>query len=629
MTKKVIFRADGNSSTGLGHLYRLFSLVEIVKDTLNFVFLTSQSSTSSVIPSTYNVAFIPKKISIEEEPGWIATNFSPNEYIIIADGYQFTSSYQKHIKDKGFKLIYIDDLAIEHMYADVVVNHSPYIQEKHYKKEAYTKLALGTKYALLRPLFLKAAIQRKTIKTVDSAFVCFGGADPLNLTLKAVAALLQIPSIKNIHIVLGGAYIDQEIFDLEEKHSDIIKIYRNISEEHLIKIMQKCNFAIAPASTILYELSCVKMPILSGFYVDNQELIYKGFIINDAIYKGENWRDYQVSDFVNKIEVILKENKFKDQIDAQKALFDDKIAARHLSLIKESLLTLGVLCSGGLGLDTLSKIVKNHTVQFILTDSNSDAIIEFATKNNIPFYAGNPRKGKGFNFIKEFSVDVIISINYLFLIDEDIINHSKLLTFNIHGSLLPKYRGRTPHVWAIINGEDKAGITAHIIDAGCDTGNIIHQIETPIEAEDTGATMLEKYANAYYPLVKKVLKDVVDDKLTTTIQKEEDATYFGIRKPKDGEINWNWTKEAIRNWVRAQAHPYPGAFTYYEGQKIIIDKVSISKIKISNNIQNGVIVQSAPTIVVKVNDGGINLDIIRTENCTFTVGKTFCYENRI
>ena len=76
------------------------------------------------------------------------------------------------------------------------------------------------------------------------------------------------------------------------------------------------------------------MPILSGFYVDNQELIYKGFISKEAIYKGENLRDYQVSDFVNKIEVILKENKFNDQIDAQKALFDDKIKFRLFNLIK-------------------------------------------------------------------------------------------------------------------------------------------------------------------------------------------------------------------------------------------------------------------------------------------------------
>lgn len=292
------------------------------------------------------------------------------------------------------------------------------------------------------------------------------------------------------------------------------------------------------------------------------------------------------------------------------------------------MLTIGILCSGGLGLDTLLKITKDYTIQFVLTDSNSIEIIEFATKNNIPVYAGNPRKGKGYSFIKEFSVDVIASINYLFLIEEDIIKHSNLLTFNIHGSLLPKYRGRTPHVWAIINGETKAGITAHIIDSGCDTGEIIAQIEVPIDKNDTGAIMLQKYATAYYPLVKKVLSDASTNSLELTKQNEKDATYFDKRTPKDGAINWNWAKENIRNWVRAQAYPYPGAFTFYNGHKIIIDKVSFSQMEILENIPNGTIVQSSPDLVVKVADGALNLDTIRTENCTFTKGNTFYNENR-
>lgn len=292
------------------------------------------------------------------------------------------------------------------------------------------------------------------------------------------------------------------------------------------------------------------------------------------------------------------------------------------------MLTLGVLCSGGLGLETLSKIAEDYAVKFVLTDSNSIGIIDFSIKKNIPFYAGNPRNKKGYNFVKNFDVDVIASINYLFLIEEDIINHSNKLTFNIHGSLLPKYRGRTPHVWAIINGEDKAGITAHIIDSGCDTGKIIHQIEMPIEASDTGAIMLEKYANAYYPLVEKVLKDISNNQLNLTNQKEEEATYYGKRTPKDGEINWEWTKEDIRNWVRAQANPYPGAFTFYNGRKVIIDKVSFSKDKTTNNQDNGEIILLKPNVVVKTINGALNIDVIRTENCIFNIGNKFGNENR-
>jgi methionyl-tRNA formyltransferase len=292
------------------------------------------------------------------------------------------------------------------------------------------------------------------------------------------------------------------------------------------------------------------------------------------------------------------------------------------------MLILGVLCSGGLGFDTLLKIHKVYEIQFILTDKKSVDIIQFSKERNIPVFAGNPRNGAGYKFIKDISVDVIVSINYLFLIEEDIFNHSNKITFNIHGSLLPKFRGRTPHVWAIIKGEKKTGITAHFINSGCDTGKIIAQIEIPIEENDTGGILLEKYAKEYFPLIENVLEKVESNQLTLTEQIEANASYFGKRTSVDGEINWTWNEETIRNWIRAQAHPYPGAFTFYEGQKIIIDKISIIDYKSNASIQAGEIVQVNSEIIVKTGKGFIKLDRIRTENCIFKVGKKFKNEDR-
>jgi methionyl-tRNA formyltransferase len=292
------------------------------------------------------------------------------------------------------------------------------------------------------------------------------------------------------------------------------------------------------------------------------------------------------------------------------------------------MLTLGVLCSGGLGFDTVLKIHKVYEIQFILTDKKSVDIIQFSKEKNIPVFAGNPRNGAGYKFIKDVSVDVITSINYLFLIEEDIFNHSNKITFNIHGSLLPKFRGRTPHVWAIIKGEKKTGITAHLINSGCDTGKIMAQTEIPIEENDTGGILLEKYAKEYFPLIENVLEKVESNQLTLTEQIEANASYFGKRTSVDGEINWTWNEETIRNWIRAQAHPYPGAFTFYEGQKIIIDKISIIDYKSNASIQAGEIVQVNSEIIVKTGKGFIKLDRIRTENCIFKVGKKFKNEDR-
>lgn len=293
------------------------------------------------------------------------------------------------------------------------------------------------------------------------------------------------------------------------------------------------------------------------------------------------------------------------------------------------MLKIAVLCSGKLGLDTLKKVAKSYQIDCVFTDKKSEDIIHFTNQSNIPLFKGNPRNKKGYHFIKDFEIDVIISINYLFLIDTDIINHSKKLTFNLHGSLLPKYRGRTPHVWSIINGETKAGITAHQIDAGCDTGKIIHQIEVPINPEDTGADILKKYTTLYFPLVKKVLQDVMDDNLKLSPQNELNATYFGKRTPEDGQINWNWSKMQIKNWIRAQAYPYPGAFSFINGKKIIIDKVSFSNRSKVTNASNGEVIETEPNILIKVNDGVILLEKIRTENYNFVTGNKFDNENRI
>ncbi|TXD83958.1 UDP-2,4-diacetamido-2,4,6-trideoxy-beta-L-altropyranose hydrolase [Subsaximicrobium wynnwilliamsii] len=333
MTKKIIFRADGNGETGLGHLYRLFSLVETVRDHYEFVFLTKASSTHSVIPESYNLGVIPENSSLSEEANWLSENFSAENHIIIADGYQFNAAYQKAIKSKGYKLVYIDDLASEHMYADVVVNHSPNIAQSNYKCETYTNFALGTKYALLRPIFLKLAKQSRSIEKIDTAFVCFGGADLFDLTGKATKALLGMSLFTIVHVVLGAAYQHENILMLKESHPDRLKIHKNLSAEALAKVMQSCNFAIAPSSTILYELSCIKMLILSGYYVDNQELIYKGFLCKKAIFKGGNMTNYQESDFSELMHSILNSGQFEEQIRAQQNMFDDQIASRHLKLI--------------------------------------------------------------------------------------------------------------------------------------------------------------------------------------------------------------------------------------------------------------------------------------------------------
>ena len=277
---------------------------------------------------------------------------------------------------------------------------------------------------------------------------------------------------------------------------------------------------------------------------------------------------------------------------------------------------LGVLVSGNLGFILIKHLSKNNDIKFVMSDKNSEKIIDFCSKNNIVLFIGNPRNKEAFNFYSTMKIEILISINYMFIIKKELINIPSLIAFNIHGSLLPKYRGRTPHVWAIINNELSTGVTAHLIDEGCDTGDIIDQIALVINEKDTGNDILNKFGNLYIKIIDNVLKKAENKNLIYIKQNESHATYFGKRTPEDGLIDWNWQKERIRNWVRAQAFPYPGAFAKYKNEKIIIDEIKFVENGYDSNIKNGTIISDKP-LLVKTPNGIVELKKIRNNQNHF------------
>ncbi|RKN82772.1 UDP-2,4-diacetamido-2,4,6-trideoxy-beta-L-altropyranose hydrolase [Ulvibacterium marinum] len=338
MTKKrILFRADGNSETGLGHLYRLFALVEVYKSHFEYCFVTQASSSWRVVPKEYNLNLIPESISIKDEPEWLSNRFNSSEHIIVADGYHFDSGYQRLITEAGFNLMYIDDLVKEEMYADIVVNHSVGITEKNYKSKSSTIFALGTEYTILRPLFLERAKKRKHAKVINSLFVCFGGSDFFNLTNICVKGALQVDSIERIHAVLGEAYKHIEIFNTVANDQGKVKIHRNLAEAEILNLMEECQLAILPTSTICYEACAVKLAIIGGYYVDNQKNIYNGLVANDIIYPAGDFTQLSDLDYKTLIQSVLNDPLFRHQqkLDKQKFFFDGKQKSRFQLLIEK------------------------------------------------------------------------------------------------------------------------------------------------------------------------------------------------------------------------------------------------------------------------------------------------------
>jgi len=266
-------------------------------------------------------------------------------------------------------------------------------------------------------------------------------------------------------------------------------------------------------------------------------------------------------------------------------------------------LTVGLLTSGRLGASVLKQIGDKLDIAFIATDKGSEGIKRYADAQNIPSFVGNPRQGRALEVLKEFPIDVLLSVNYLFLIEQDLINFPKLAAINYHGSLLPRYRGRTPHVWAIINGETSTGVTAHQIVSECDAGDILIQREITISPDETGAGLLEAFERMYPEMIRETMEALAEG-VRFQPQEHELASYFGKRVPEDGQIDWSWQRFRIRNWVRAQTPPYPGAFSYCGNIKIRIDWVEFTNIGFSDSDPNGLILShNQDHLLVKAPDG--------------------------
>ncbi len=172
--------------------------------------------------------------------------------------------------------------------------------------------------------------------------------------------------------------------------------------------------------------------------------------------------------------------------------------------------------------------------------------------------------------VRSWEPDLIFSFYYRNMIAEEILRIPRLGAFNMHGSLLPKYRGRVPINWAILNGEKETGVTLHHMVKKADAGDIVDQEAVPIGPEDTAQEVFDKCVTAARLVLERQLPDLTSGSAPRRPQDEAQATYFGGRKPEDGRIDWTKSAESIYNLVRAVTQPYPGAFTFAGGKKLFI-----------------------------------------------------------
>lgn len=207
------------------------------------------------------------------------------------------------------------------------------------------------------------------------------------------------------------------------------------------------------------------------------------------------------------------------------------------------------------------------------------SLYNFALKNNLNVIRGTGQDALVTEFVKQLVPDLIWVTDYRYILPFHLFVLAKLGAINLHPSLLPKYRGRAPINWAILNGETEIGLTAHFIDEGIDTGDIISQVAIKLNRDqDVGDALV-----ALLPQYRKITSEVLDffesGVVPRQAQDHSKSSLFQARKPEDGRISWFQNAETICNLVRAVSYPYPGAFCESKYGKIIIWKADV----VSNN----------------------------------------------
>ncbi len=199
------------------------------------------------------------------------------------------------------------------------------------------------------------------------------------------------------------------------------------------------------------------------------------------------------------------------------------------------------------------------------------SVAGLATTHGIPVHTPDDPNGPTFVAeVRRLRPDLIISVYYRRLLSPAILTIPSLGAINMHGSLLPKYRGRAPLNWVLVHGESRTGVTLHHMDAKADHGDIIGQREVPIAVEDTALTLSRKLTAAARTLLAEMSPLILAGRAPRIAQDHAAATTCRRRTPADGLIEWSRSAWEIYNLIRAVTRPFPGAFTFWAGRQVFL-----------------------------------------------------------
>ncbi|WP_313162077.1 bifunctional UDP-4-amino-4-deoxy-L-arabinose formyltransferase/UDP-glucuronic acid oxidase ArnA [Kosakonia cowanii] len=246
------------------------------------------------------------------------------------------------------------------------------------------------------------------------------------------------------------------------------------------------------------------------------------------------------------------------------------------------------------------------------------SVARLAAERGIPVYAPDDvNHPLWVDRIAEMKPDVIFSFYYRNLLGEAILNNARIGAFNLHGSLLPAYRGRAPLNWVLVNGETQTGVTLHRMISRADAGAIIAQQAVEIADADDALSLHRKLTESAKHLLEGALPTLKSGTFSETVQDESKASYVGRRTAEDGRLEWEKPAQTLHNLVRAVSDPWPGAFSFVGTHKFIVWK---SRVRSDVAPARAGTVISVSPLIIACGEGALEVMTGQTEKGVYMQG---------
>ncbi|WP_345669348.1 methionyl-tRNA formyltransferase [Streptomyces similanensis] len=231
----------------------------------------------------------------------------------------------------------------------------------------------------------------------------------------------------------------------------------------------------------------------------------------------------------------------------------------------------------------------DHEVVLVVTHPKSehayekiwdDNVAELAEKHDVPvLLRSRPDDAELLDAVRESRPDIIVANNWRTWLPPELFDLPAHGTLNIHDSLLPAYAGFSPIIWALINGEERVGVTAHRMNAELDAGDVLVQRSVPVGPTDTATDLFHRTVDLIAPLVRESLDLIASgqDAGQWMPQDRARASFFHKRSAEDSRIDWSWPADRLERLVRAQSDPYPNAYAFHGGKRLKIVSAAVSE----------------------------------------------------